>query len=103
MDTIIKNLSEIEMRTREVMQEANEEKKRIDAELRGRTQDFDQALAQETERKIEEIRQRLGIQAEAELAAHRQATADTLKQITDSYQEQHEQLARGLFEQMVKG
>lgn len=103
MDTIIQNLSEIEGRAAEVMREANDRKKHIDEEMKAKAAQFDQELEEQTNQEIARIRKELGEKAELELKTHRQAADNLLQQIEENYQQNHQMLAKALFDQMIKG
>lgn len=103
MDKMINSLSEIEEKTKAVMEEAGERKKQIDAKMREDTERFDRQVEAETEEKLAQIRARMDAEAEAELCACRQQTDSLLCQLAANYEKNHAALAQALFWEMTEG
>ena len=87
-EQILQKLSEIEITAQRIMQDADRTKAALSAEMEQQCKDLDLELEQETNRKIQALRDSLESRKDQELTALRQQT------------EQH--LSEDLFQQLLK-
>lgn len=72
MEQILNKLSEIETTARRIMEDADRTKAALSSEMEQQCRDFDAALEQETNKKIQELRNSLEEQKDQELTLLRQ-------------------------------
>ncbi|MGL5434700.1 MAG: ATPase [Lachnospiraceae bacterium] len=101
MDTIIKQISEIENRAAAVMEEANAQKKVISLEMNQKTADFDQELDAEMQKKIAKLQADMEVDMNAKLETQRANAASCLLQMEKNYEQNHQEYARRLFQQLI--
>ena len=93
MEQILQKLSEIEITAQRIMQ---------DAEMEQQCKDLDLELEQETNRKIQALRDSLESRKDQELTALRQQTEQHLADLDVYYKKNHQQLSEDLFQQLLK-
>ncbi len=101
MDTIIKQISEIENRAASVMEEANARKKAISQEMNDKTSEFDRELDIQMQQKIKKLQADMEVDMNARLEDQRQKAACILRKMEQNYDEHHEEYARNLFQQLI--
>ena len=86
MEQILNKLSEIEITAQRIMEDAGRSKAALSAEMEQQCRNFDAELEQETNRKIQELKDNLEAQKDQELTSLRHRTNSSLKiwiRITD--------------------
>jgi hypothetical protein len=78
MEQILQKLSEIEITAQRIMQDADRTKAALSAEMEQQCKDLDLELEQETNRKIQALRDSLESRKDQELTALRQQTEQHL-------------------------
>lgn len=102
MEQILQKLSEIEITAQRIMQDADRTKAALSAEMEQQCKDLDLELEQETNRKIQALRDNLESRKDQELTALRQQTEQHLADLDVYYKENHRQLSEDLFQQLLK-
>jgi len=102
MDEIISKLSSIEESASSIMDQANIVKKEIADTYSKKTADWDHALEIETDSEIAKLRAKMNADIEEQLSSQMKVSQNTLHKIQTVYDEQHNELVNGLFEQMTK-
>ena len=98
MEQILQKLSEIEITAQRIMQDADRTKAALSAEMEQQCKD----LEQETNRKIQALRDSLESRKDQELTALRQQTEQHLADLDVYYKKNHQQLSEDLFQQLLK-
>ena len=91
MEQILQKLSEIEITAQRIMQDADRTKAALSAEMEQQCKDLDLELEQETNCKIQALRDSLESRKDQELTA-----------LDVYYKENHRQLSEDLFQQLLK-
>ena len=102
MEQILDKLSVIEITAQRIMEDADKTKAALSAEMEQECRNFDAELEQETNHKIQELRNSLEKQKDQELTALRHRTEQHLKDLDSYYRQNHQQLAEDLFQQLLK-
>lgn len=102
MEQILQKLSEIEITAQRIMQDADRTKAALSAEMEQQCKDLDLGLEQETNRKIQALRDSLESRKDQELTALRQQTEQHLADLDVYYKKNHQQLSEDLFQQLLK-
>lgn len=79
MDTVIKRISEIEQSAVAVMDDAAARKKAFAAEMEEKTRRFDQTADEETEKKLQSLRQEMETRMNLELSGRRRKQKSSLR------------------------
>ena len=85
MEQILNKLSEIELTAKRIMEEADETKNALSAEMEQECKAFDVALEKETNDRIQELRNSLEKKKDSEISALRQETEKILSDLDDFY------------------
>ena len=101
MEQILNKLSEIETTARRIMEDADQTKAALSAEMEKQCRSYDAALEQETEQKIRELRDSLEQQKNREVTALRENTEKALNQLESYYEQNHQQLSENIFQQLL--
>ena len=83
MEQILQKLSEIEITAQRIMQDADRTKAALSAEMEQQCKDLDLELEQETNRKIQALRDSLESRKDQELTALRQQTEQHLADLDE--------------------
>ena len=94
MEQIIKKLAEIETAAGHIMDDAERRKHALSEEMEKQCREFDSALEEETAQKIEQIKK-------PHLQKLRKETQEHNDQIDSYYRQNHQRLARELFEEIL--
>ena len=97
MEQILNKLSEIEITAQRIMEDAGRSKAALSAEMEQQCRNFDAELEQETNRKIQELKDNL-----EELTSLRHRTEQQLEDLDTYYRQNHQQLAEDLFQQLLR-
>ena len=102
MEQILQKLSEIEITAQRIMQDADRTKAALSAEMEQQCKDLDLELEQETNCKIQALRDSPESRKDQELTALRQQTEQHLADLDVYYKKNHQQLSEDLFQQLLK-
>lgn len=102
MEQILNKLSEIETTARRIMEDADRTKAALSSEMEQQCRDFDAALEQKTNLKIQELRNSLEKQKDQELTLLRQQTEKALIDLDAYYRQNHQQLSEDLFHRLLE-
>lgn len=102
MEQILNKLSEIETTARRIMEDADRTKAALSSEMEQQCRDFDAALEQKTNLKIQELRSSLEKQKDQELTLLRQQTEKALIDLDVYYRQNHQQLSEELFHRLLE-
>lgn len=102
MEQILSKLSEIELAAKSVQLEADKTRKVLSEEMEKQSKDFDAVLEKETGKKIQQIRDGLEKEKNAQLTALRQETEAHLTALDHYFTENHERLSEELFHQILQ-
>ena len=97
MDTVIKRISEIEQSAVAVMDDAAARKKAFAAEMEEKTRRFDQTADEETEKKLQSLRQEMETRMNLELSGQKAEAEKQLAQMEKNYE-----LVKKLFQELIK-
>lgn len=101
MEQILKRLSEIENTARLIMDDAEKTKLALSEEAEEKCKAFDKKLEAETAEKVRQIRDGLEKEKDAQIASLRSKTDATFSALDAYYEENHERLARELFQKIL--
>lgn len=102
MNTIIKQLSQIEDENVRLLAEAAERKKTLAAEYEEKTKQFDETLNQETEEQIEALRTDLEKTFTDQLAKQKADALASIKRLENHYEAAHLRYVDRLFQSMTE-
>lgn len=102
MEQILNKLSEIELTAKRIMEEADETKNALSAEMEQECKAFDVTLEKETNDRIQELRNSLEKKKDSEISALRQETEKILSDLDDFYSKNHQQLSEKLFQKLLE-
>ena len=85
MEQILNKLSEIEITAQRIMEDAGRSKAALSAEMEQQCRNFDAELEQETNRKIQELKDNLEAQKDQELTSLRHRTEQQLEDLDTYY------------------
>ena len=94
MEQILNKLSEIEITAQRIMEDAGRSKAALSAEMEQQCRNFDAELEQETNRKIQELKDNLEAQKDQELTSLRHRTEQQLEDL-DTYSNSFSDTERG--------
>ncbi len=102
MNTVIRQISEIESAAASVMDDANARKKAFAQEMAEKTAAFDRQLETRVQQQTDELRARMEIEMNSKLSKQK-AEAETIAQrMEENYQNHHADYAKTLFQTMIK-
>ncbi|MCD8054415.1 MAG: hypothetical protein LUF00_10355 [Lachnospiraceae bacterium] len=102
MDTILDKLTEIEDAANRILGRTAEQKAKISQEMKEKTESFDRALQEETDRKIAALRQSLQQQREENLSHLRDYTQEQMDALEAACEKNHERLAEMLVQRILE-
>ena len=102
MDTVIKQISEIEAAASAVMDEANARKKAFAREMEEKTAAFDRELDARTEERIAELRARMEVEMNSKLSKQKDDARLLLARMEQNYKEHHTQYVKQLFQSLIE-
>lgn len=103
MDTMIKQLSEIETAATSIMDNANARKKAFAEELAAKTAAFDQELDEKTEEQRQRLRANMETTLTAKLQQQKQDVHCLLQRMEKNYANHHNEYAARLFQSLIEG
>ncbi|MCD8076957.1 MAG: hypothetical protein LUE63_00990 [Lachnospiraceae bacterium] len=102
MDTILDKLTEIEDAANRILGRTVEQKAKASQQMKEKTESFDRALQEETEKKIAELRQSLQRQREENLSHLRVYTQEQMDALEAACERDHERLADTLVQRILE-
>lgn len=101
MNTIIERLSQIEEQSAAAEAAGTERKKELTAQYEERTRQFDRALDQETEQRIQALRDQAEAAASARVQAQEKEAAQSILRLERHYDAFHKDYVDRLFREMT--
>ena len=102
VDEVISRLAEIEDTANRMNDAVEVRKKEISAEMEARTKDFDEALSADTNKKLEELQNRLMKENPEALAGLEDEAGQLLEKLQQKYDKEHGKLSDRLLNEMVR-
>ncbi|MCI6005012.1 MAG: hypothetical protein SOY73_05475 [Blautia sp.] len=102
MEQILSKLSEIELAAKAVQEEADKTRKVLSEEMEKQSKDFDAELERKTNARIQQIRDGLEKEKDAQLTALRHDTEAHFAALDTYYAANHERLSEDLFRQILQ-
>lgn len=102
MDTIVRQISEIETAAVKIMNESSLQKKELDDEIKQRMDTYDAEVDSKTARQIQSIRTDLDSRMQRELSSLREHAGTLIMNLENEYALSHEALANHLLKQMIE-
>ena len=102
MEQIISKLSEIETAARFITEDTAKQKKALSDEMEKQCRAFDAALAEETDRKIGEIRRNLESEKNDRLSSLSKETQASIQALDSYYEKNHQRLSREIFKKILE-
>lgn len=102
MDTVIKQISDIESAAAAVMDSANARKKAFAEEMAERTAAFDREVDAETEAKVKKLQAEMEVEMNSKLAQQKENAEHVLAWMEKVYSEHHTEYVSQLFQSMIK-
>ena len=102
MEDIISKLAEIEATASHIMEDVSEQKKELAQQYEIAIRDFDQAVDDEIMAKNREIRDELEIDMKAKLEKQRFDADRVLCQMETYYKERHTELAKQVYDRILR-
>ena len=100
MDTVIKQISEIESAAAAVMDAANGRKKAFAEEMAEKTAAFDREL--DSEAKLQKIRAEMEVEMDSKLSKQKSDAKKVLAWMEKNYENHHTEYVIQLFQSMIK-
>ena len=101
MQNLIDQISKIEEAAQRVTEQAADEKKRIDAEMKAKTDAFDREMEAGTAKQEEELRAAYKKKANEALQQQQDAAEAEIARLEQTYREQHEALSDALLLKVI--
>ena len=102
MDSIINKLTEIEFAASAIVQHAEAEKSALDEKFDKKRMDFDKELEADTQRQIQEIRDKLEAETSRILSGQSQESQDELNALQKEYDEKHSDYAHEILRRITE-
>lgn len=102
MNTIIQKLSQIEEKSTTIISSAAARKKTLAEEYEARGKQFDQALDQKTERKLNTLREAMEADVDARLKKQEADAKESVRRLERHYEVHHKQYVDRLFREMTE-
>ncbi|HIQ95311.1 MAG TPA: hypothetical protein IAB26_01990 [Candidatus Limivivens merdigallinarum] len=103
MDTIVQQISEIELAAVNIMNASVEEKKEMDAKLQKEIQEYDAEVDARTEAQLEKLNQELAAQKEESLKTLQEETQKEILALDSEYSRKHDSLSDEILKKMIEG
>lgn len=102
MNTVIKQISEIESAAASVMDDANARKKAFAQEMAEKIAAFDNDAKRQTQEEIQALRSRMEIEMESKLSQLKTQAEATAQWMKDNYEAHHTDYAKALYQSLIK-
>ena len=102
MEDIISKLAEIEAAASHIMEDVSEQKKQLAQEYETAIREFDLAMDQEMQEKARKIRDELEIDMKEKLDKQKSDAQKILSQMETYYKECHTELAKQVYDRIVR-
>ncbi len=102
MNTVIKQISEIESAAASVMDDANARKKAFAQEMAEKTAAFDREAESQTQKKIQELRSRMEVEMESKLSRLKTEADAAAQWMEENYKAHHTDYAKALYQSLIK-
>lgn len=102
MNTVIRQISEIESAAAGIMEEANARKKAFAQEMAEKTAAFDKAAESQTQKEIQNLRNHMEVEMESRLSQLRAQAEATALWMKENYEAHHTDYAKALYQSLIK-
>lgn len=102
MDAIMNKLSAIENAASSIMEDANIQKKDYAKDMEAKTAAFDAELENQTNKKLDTLRTKLGVEMETRLAKQKADAEEALSSMEENYKFRHKAYVEELFSNMLE-
>lgn len=102
MEDIISKLAEIEAAASQIMGSVSDEKKRLAMEYEASISEFDRKVEADTEAKVQNIRANLEVKMKQELESQKSETQKTLAQMEAYYEAHGKELAKEIYNKIIR-
>lgn len=102
MDQIISKLSEIETASVRIIDSATADAKKLDEQLKTKISSYDAEEDQKMADKLSDLRQKLSARMDQELQDLKQSTDIAIQNMLTIYEQQHEQLADKILQNLIR-
>lgn len=102
MNSIVEKLSEIETSAVSIVNHAESEKERLDADMARRRREFDESLKADTASRLARIREDLESKMTYELQKQKQTSDNIIQAYEQEYEQNHEIYARDILAKMIE-
>lgn len=102
MDQIISKLSEIETASVRIIDSATADAKKLDEQLKLKISSYDAAEDQKMADTLSDLRQKLSARMDQELQDLKQSTDNAIQNMLTIYEQQHEQLADKILQNLIR-
>ena len=103
MDKIVNRLGKIETAATAILEATNVRKLEMEQQSADKLKAYDLEISSKTAEKIAKLKATLDEQKDNEIDRIKTETADVILRISHDYENNHEALAKQLFEKMIKG
>ena len=102
MNNIIKQLSQIEDRSVHILDDGAARKKELTAEYEEKIHKFEETLNNETEAKINALKQEMEVSMKAQLNKQKEDAASAISRLEQHYEASHGDYVKELFKEMTE-
>jgi hypothetical protein len=101
METVIKKLSEIEIAAKKIMEDAHEQASALNKRMHDKSTAFDNSVDEDTNQKLDTLRQNLQNQTNDALAKLRSDTEKNLTSLKSYYQAHHNTVSEEIYKKII--
>ena len=101
MELIINQLSEIETASVKIIEHATEQKKEVAEHFKQLTQDFDEQVDLDTQKRLSDLNIKLTKEKEQELVKLKDDTENLMMTLDKAYEDHHTELAKYVVDQII--
>ncbi|HOO26988.1 MAG TPA: hypothetical protein PLU43_00875 [Lachnospiraceae bacterium] len=102
MDVMISKLSEIELAATSIVENAKQKKDDIFRETDEKKKDIDKDAEEEIVQRIEKLKKEMEEKKEKDITELKKCVQSSIRNISDTYNNQHEQIAGSIAERIIK-
>ena len=103
MDTLVEQISKIEIAAVKIMDESDLQIKAMDEEAKKRIESYDLSVDQSTEQNLAQVRQKLESQRDQELSQLKEQAMEAILELENRYSKNHETLASQILQKVIEG
>ena len=103
MDTLVEQISKIEIAAVKIMDESDLQIKFMDEEAQKKIESYDLSVDQNTEQNLAKVRQKLESQRDQELSQLKKDAMEAVLELENRYSKNHETLANQILQKIIEG